>query len=117
MELSDTPNLASFYCPGCSPGRDPLEEVLTVRWCDAHQPMYGGFDDERATVSTDILTSTGEAEGVTNRARCEFVHRTAKRSKAAKRSAARSQAGADSSAQDWDASMSEPGSSRSSAPS
>jgi len=90
MELADTPNLASFYCPGCSPGRDPLEEVLTVRWCDAHQPMYGGFDDERATVSKDILTSTGEAEGVTNRAWCEFVHRTAKRSKVAKRSEARS---------------------------
>lgn len=90
MELADTPNLASFYCPGCSPGRDPFEEVLTVRWCDAHQPVYGGFDDERATVSKDILTSTGEAEAVTNRAWCEFVHRTAKRSKVAKRSEARS---------------------------
>ena len=79
MDLADTPNLASFYCPGCSPGRDPFEEILTVRWCDAHQPMYAGPDDERASVSKDILTSTGEAEGVTNRAWCEFLHRSAKR--------------------------------------
>ena len=79
-ELADTPNLAAFYCPGCSPDRDPVAEILTVRWCDAHQPRYGGFDDERAKVSKDILTSTGEAEAVTNRAWCAIVHRTAKRS-------------------------------------
>ena len=78
-ELADTPNLASFYCPGCSPERDPLGEILTVRWCDAHEPRSGGFDDERAKVSKDILTSTGEAESVTNRAWCEVVHRRAKR--------------------------------------
>ncbi|OLD76509.1 MAG: hypothetical protein AUG87_08535 [Candidatus Rokubacteria bacterium 13_1_20CM_4_70_14] len=86
MELADTPNLASFYCPGCSPGRDPFEEILTVRWCDLHQPRYGGSDDDRAKVSRDILTSTGEAEGATNREWCQFVHRTAKRLNSAKRS-------------------------------
>jgi len=57
-----------------------------VRWCDLHQPRYGGSDDERAKVSRDILTSTGEAEGVTNREWCQFVHRTSKRLNSAKKS-------------------------------
>src|SRR5207244_563035 len=61
MELADTPNLASFYCPGCSPGRDPFEEILTVRWCDLHQPRYGGSDDDRAKVSRDLRTAAGDA--------------------------------------------------------
>ena len=57
-----------------------------MRWCDLHQPRYGGSDDDRAKVSRDILTSTGEAEGATNREWCQFVHRTAKRLNSAKRS-------------------------------
>jgi len=32
-ELVDTPNLASSYCPGCAPERDPLREILTICWC------------------------------------------------------------------------------------
>lgn len=79
-ELADTPNLAASYCPRCSPERDPVAEILTVRWCEAHRPRDGGFDDEKATVSADILTSTGDAEGATNRRWCELLHRTRRRS-------------------------------------
>lgn len=79
-DLADTPNLAGSYCPGCAPERDPIREILTVRWCDEHQPGCGGFDDEKATVSKDILSSAGEADAVTNRPSCELVHRHARRS-------------------------------------
>lgn len=79
-ELADTPNLASSYCPGCSPERDPTREILTVRWCNAHQPRYEGFDDGQARVGTEILSVSGEAEGVTNRRWCALVHRRASHS-------------------------------------
>ena len=74
MSLPDTPNLTVFYCPGCSPERDPLEEMLIVRWCDPHRPPEAGVDDERAQVSKDVLTSTGEAEGGSNRLWCRLLH-------------------------------------------
>lgn len=79
-ELADTPNLAASYCPGCAPERDPIREILTVHWCEGHQPRYGGFDDEKATVSKDALCSSGDAEAVTNRRWCALVHRHARRS-------------------------------------
>lgn len=78
-DLADTPNLAASYCPGCAPDRDPIEEILTVRWCDEHRPRDGGFDDDKATVGADLLTSTGDVEAATNRPWCEFLHRTARR--------------------------------------
>ena len=78
-ELAETPDLAASYCPGCAPERDPIEEILAVRWCDVHQPAVGGLDDERATVSTDTLCSSVDAEAATNRPWCELVHRTVKR--------------------------------------
>ena len=74
-ELGDMPNLTSLYCPGCDPERDPIREVLTVRWCDEHQPKYEGVDDEKATIDTGILVSAGEAEAETNRPWCELLHR------------------------------------------
>ena len=74
MSLADTPNLTVFYCPGCLPDRDPLEEMLTVRWCDPHRPQEAGVDDEKAQVSKDVLTSTGEAEGGSNRLWCRLLH-------------------------------------------
>ena len=74
-ELADTPNLASSYCPRCEPARDPIREILTVCWCDRHRPTWEGADDERAVVGRIVLSSSGEAEGVTNRLWCEFVHR------------------------------------------
>ncbi len=78
-DLAETPNLAAYYCPGCSPDRDPLEEILTVRWCNTHQPMLGGFDDERVELGKDITYSSGDAEAATNRPWCELVHRAARR--------------------------------------
>jgi hypothetical protein len=74
-ELNDTPNLAATYCPDCDPGRDPLQEILTVRWCDEHQPKFEGLDDDKANVGKGILNSTGEAEAGSNRPWCELVHR------------------------------------------
>lgn len=74
-ELNDTPNLAASYCPGCDPARDPLREILTVRWCDEHQPKFEGLDDEKAQVGKSVLSSTGEAEAGSNRPWCELVHR------------------------------------------
>lgn len=73
--MADTPNLAVFYCPDCFPERDPVEEILAVRWCEAHRPADHGADDERARVSADILIATGDVEGSTNRQWCELLHR------------------------------------------
>ena len=78
-ELAETPNCACSYCPTCDPERDPVREVLTVSWCDAHQPKYEGMDDEKATTGSDVLASAGEAEAETNRRWCELVHRTTSR--------------------------------------
>jgi hypothetical protein len=75
-ELAETPNLASAYCPSCDPERDPIRELLTVRWCDAHEPKYQGLDDEKATVGTGVLDSGGQAQAETNRQWCQLVHRT-----------------------------------------
>jgi hypothetical protein len=78
-ELAETPNIAVSYCPGCTPERDPVGEILAVRWCDAHQPRLGGFDDEKASVGTDSVFVPCDAEAATNRPWCELLHRTAKR--------------------------------------
>lgn len=78
-ELTETPNCSVAYCPGCDPWRDPVQEILTVSWCDEHRPTCGGPDDERANVGGMILGSAAEAEAVTNRPWCEFVHRASSR--------------------------------------
>lgn len=74
-EFTETANLASSYCPACDPERDPIREILTVRWCDEHQPPCGGTDDERADVGRMAVGSASEASADTNRPWCEFVHR------------------------------------------
>src|SRR5256885_5446069 len=74
-ELTDTPNLASSYCPRCEPERDPVREILTVCWCDEHRPTCEGADDARAIVGGGVLASTGEVNAATNRPWCELVHR------------------------------------------
>jgi hypothetical protein len=77
-DIAETPNLASPYCPGCDPERDPLQEILIVFWCDEHRPPSDGPDDERAAaLGQGALSSLGEAEAETNRPWCEFVHRAA----------------------------------------
>src|SRR6267142_1126749 len=63
-ELTDTPNLASSYCPRCEPERDPVREILTVCWCDEHRPTCEGADDERAIVGGGVLDSAGEVAWV-----------------------------------------------------
>ncbi len=74
-ELTDTPNLASSYCPRCEPERDPVREILTVCWCEEHRPTCEGADDERAIVGGGVLDSVGEVNAATNRPWCELVHR------------------------------------------
>lgn len=79
-ELAETPNLATAYCPGCGPERDPIAEVLAVHWCEAHRPRIGGSDDGRTTVTNDaLMSSSGEVEAATNRRWCDLVHRALKR--------------------------------------
>ena len=78
-ELVDTPNLASSYCPGCDPERDPLREILTVCWCDEHRPTCEGAEDARVSVDRLALSSAGEANAETNRAWCAWVHRRTQR--------------------------------------
>src|SRR5205809_4277984 len=58
-ELTDTPNLASSYCPRCEPERDPVHEILTVCWCEEHRPTCEGADDARAIVGGGVLVSVG----------------------------------------------------------
>ena len=77
MELTDTLNLASSYCPRCDPERDPIREILTVLWCDAHHPTCEGADDERVARGLGITPAYAEATAETNRPWCELVHRTA----------------------------------------
>jgi hypothetical protein len=75
-ELSETPSMASSYCPGCEPNRDPLREILAVQWCVHHQPTFSGPDDELAKLNPSVLSSLGEAEAESNRIWCDLVHRT-----------------------------------------
>ena len=79
-ELVDTPNLASSYCPGCNPERDPLREILTVCWCDEHRPTCEGAEDAKASVDrTALSVAGGEANAETNRPWCAWVHRRVQR--------------------------------------
>src|SRR5207247_9982879 len=72
-ELTDTPNLASSYCPRCEPERDPVREILTVCWCDEHRPTYEGGDDDRAIVGRGVLDSAGEEAAARNGPWCVVV--------------------------------------------
>ena len=78
-EIAETPSMASSYCPGCDPNRDPFREILAVQWCVKHQPSFGGPDDERTTLGRGVLSALGEAEADSNRVWCDLVHRTLRR--------------------------------------
>src|SRR5262249_12130092 len=82
--------LSSLYCPGCDRERDPLREILTVHWCDAHRPRSDGVDDRRTTLGRRELSAFPDAEAETNRLWCELFHRTLNQSKRARRSRPRS---------------------------
>ena len=83
-DIEDTPVVATFYCPGCEPTRDPLKEILSVHWCDEHRPEFEGQDDEQAVFRTTLQSTVGEAEAETNRPWCELLHRTLNQSKRAR---------------------------------
>src|SRR5215470_7386955 len=65
-EIPHTLYLSSLYCPGCAVGRDPLQEVLTIHWCDEHRPSSDGVDDVRTTLGRAGLSALADAEGDTN---------------------------------------------------
>src|SRR2546425_5923803 len=73
-ELTDTPNLASSYCPRCDPERDPVREILTVCWCDEHRPTCEGADDARAIVGGGVLDSAGGGNSAPNPPRGGLGH-------------------------------------------
>jgi hypothetical protein len=88
-DLGDSPNLACGYCPGCEPNRDPLGQILIVRWCPRHQPRCEGQDDGRTTLVRGALSGAGAASSDTNRAWCDLIHRGVRR-RATEEPAARS---------------------------
>lgn len=69
--LSDTPVLAVMYCPSCET-RDPLREILEVRWCAAHAPVTTGADD--GDVAQAWISGTQEC-GEDNAKWCQMFHR------------------------------------------
>jgi hypothetical protein len=75
--LADSPRLARWYCPDCEPDADPTQEILEVRWCDAHVPLRDGLDDPTVGPETS-LSGSGEAGGETNRRWCEVLHGAAR---------------------------------------
>ena len=70
--LEDTPDLAVRYCPACEPDRNPLAEILVVRYCVRHEPpLYGTAD---AGVAHSFISGS-EAGGEDNRRLCDLLHR------------------------------------------
>lgn len=59
--------MAEHWCPDCEPGRDPLRDILEVRYCASHGPTDSGPDD-RLTGVPQPLSSMGEADGADCRA-------------------------------------------------
>jgi hypothetical protein len=53
-----------YYCPACEPERDPMREILAVRWCFLHpEPSVAGVDDDVVTTCRDVNTGGSEAHG------------------------------------------------------
>lgn len=69
--IPDSPVLAILYCPGCEPDRDPIEEILDIRWCRSHIPTAKGLDDDSLS-PTSVLSVNEEAGGKDNRRWCEL---------------------------------------------
>ena len=68
--VSDTPNMAVDWCPGCAPGRDPLREILVERYCDGHAVGVWGVEDGKVE---QTFLPVGEADGETCRAFAELL--------------------------------------------
>ena len=62
------------YCPDCEPARDPVRELLRVRWCHRHVPSDAGSADDAVTAGDGVL-SNYECEGPTNKLWCDALHR------------------------------------------
>lgn len=71
--LSDTPVMATMYCPGCETERDPTREVLDVRYCADHAPTTVGDADPE--VAQNWISGTQEC-GEDNAKWCQLFHRT-----------------------------------------
>jgi hypothetical protein len=72
----ETQNLSRDWCPGCEPDVDPSRDIVEIRHCALHPaPSRDGLDDAGALVSSDSLSSAGEAGGAGNRALCDLLHR------------------------------------------
>jgi hypothetical protein len=72
--LVETPNLATRYCPGCEPERDPLVGILEVFWCQEHELIRDGEADRLVSVFA-YLSGGAEAGGEDNRRWCASIHR------------------------------------------
>lgn len=73
-EAVDTEYCGRTYCPGCEPEADEIEEILTVRWCDPHEPQRAGADDDRV-IAGSFLSGTADAEGPTCKAFADLLRR------------------------------------------
>ena len=71
--LADSAVVAVLWCPTCQPSRDPLAEVLDLRYCEPHTPPRGGTEDDRVGPFA-YLSSGAEAGGDDNRRWCELLH-------------------------------------------
>ena len=72
--LPDTEYLGTPYCPTCYPERDPLTEILEVRYCGTHQPELGGAADGQVKTQS-YMSGSAEAGGEDNAAWGHLVHR------------------------------------------
>ena len=74
MSLPDTPNLASRWCPLCSPERDPTLEILHTDWCEGHAPSRRGIDEDRAVAALPETPATLQDGGTDNARWCALLH-------------------------------------------
>lgn len=70
--LPDTPVVVPPECPTCRPDLDP--RAYDVRYCEPHQPLRGGADDETVQANA-YLTGSSESGGDDNRRWCDLLHR------------------------------------------
>ena len=68
MDLPETPNLATDWCPTCEPERDPVREILAVKYCWAHPvSLIGSADCTVAPCEDPSWHCSGEAGGLHSR--------------------------------------------------
>jgi len=75
--IRDSPIVALTWCPTCEPDRNPMTEILDVRYCDLHQPDQGG--DKDFSVVVHGISGTSEAGGEANRLWCGLIHRDSRK--------------------------------------